>query len=141
MPKQRSSTFLLPLTPGWRSGVRRAGIECVVFDDVEANPTMSVVQAGIAVLNSMPEGTVIVSLGGGSSMDAAKAISVVGPDGGVTGEDSAQYCMVPELAEGGETINMATMLPKKLASKPSTKIIAIPTTSGTASETNGAAVI
>jgi alcohol dehydrogenase len=102
---------------------------------------MSVVQAGIAVLNSMPEGTFIVSLGGGSSMDAAKAISVIGPDGGVTGEDIAQYCMVPELAEGSETINMATLLPNRMASAASTKIIAMPTTSGTASETNGAAVI
>eukprot|EP01046_Picozoa_sp_COSAG06_P057097 COSAG06_NODE_11018_length_1581_cov_1.345479_3_plen_70_part_01 len=70
---------------------------------------MSVVEAGIAVLNSMPEGTFIVSLGGGSSMDAAKAMSVIGPDGGATGEDIAQYCMVPELAEDSETINMATM--------------------------------
>lgn len=102
---------------------------------------MSVVEAGIAVLNSMPEGTFIVSLGGGSSMDAAKAMSVIGPDGGATGEDIAQYCMVPELAEDSETINMATMLPKKFATKPSATIIAIPTTSGTASETNGAAVI
>ena len=69
----------------------RAGIDCVVFDDVQANPTMSIVEAGIAVLNSMPAGTFLVSLGGGSSMDAAKAISVIGPDGGVTAEDIAQY--------------------------------------------------
>lgn len=150
--------------------VKAAEIECVVFDrafqqipfsrappeppvataadgcanrraEVTANPTMSVVEAGIKVLNTMPEGTAIVSLGGGSSMDAAKAMSVIGPDGGLSGEDIAAYCMVPELEDGKETINMATMRPKKFATATAAKIIAIPTTSGTASETNGAAVI
>ena len=119
--------------------ITEAGIECVVFDQVEANPTMSIIQAGIKILREdMPEGTVIVSLGGGSSMDAAKAMAIIAPDGG---DDVGAYCMQPELAAGSEFIDPASMVPAKMATAPAIPIIAIPTTSGTASETNGGAVI
>ena len=97
------------------------------------------IQAGIKILREdMPEGTVIVSLGGGSSMDAAKAMATIAPDGG---DDVGAYCMQPELAAGSEFIDPASMVPAKMATAPAIPIIAIPTTSGTASETNGAAVV
>ena len=100
---------------------------------------MSIIQAGIKILREdMPEGTVIVSLGGGSSMDAAKAMATIAPDGG---DDVGAYCMQPELAAGSEFIDPASMMPAKMATAPAIPIIAIPTTSGTASETNGAAAV
>ena len=118
-----------------------AGVGCVVFDKVAANPTMSVVAAGIKVLRDEIglEGVVVVSLGGGSSMDAAKAIAVIAPDGG--GEDVAAYCMQPALSEGTDNINMMSMMPSAVPSARALPIIALPTTSGTASETNGGAVL
>ena len=70
-----------------------AGIEVVLFEDVQANPTFTAVKQGIEKIGGALEGTVVVSLGGGSSMDAAKAMAVIAPDGG--SDDIASYCMNP----------------------------------------------
>ena len=86
----------------------------------------------------MAAGVVIVSLGGGSSMDAAKAMAVIAPDGG---EDVEEYCIQPTLKDGTEHIDMMSLMPKKIPEVKALPIIAIPTTSGTASETNGASVL
>ena len=119
--------------------ITSAGVECIVYDKVEANPTMSVVEGGISILRGLGsmDDVVIVSLGGGSSMDAAKAMAVAAPDGGAI----VDYCMVPKLKEGTDHIDMMSMAPKRIAKVPALPIIAIPTTSGTASETNGASVL
>lgn len=141
-----------------------AGVECFVFDkvsishtischlmlshtishylmlpQVQANPTMGVVNAGVSMLREEVglQGAFIVSLGGGSSMDAAKAMAVAAADGG----DIADYCMVPKLKEGTDDIDMMSMMPKRSPKLSPLPIIAIPTTSGTASETNGASVL
>ena len=56
--------------------LRTAGVETVLFDRVEANPLKSTVMAGSALARE--NGCdMIVALGGGSVMDAAKAIAVV----------------------------------------------------------------
>eukprot|EP01050_Picozoa_sp_SAG11_P013949 SAG11_NODE_1669_length_4489_cov_4.583371_7_plen_280_part_00 len=118
------------------------GIGCTIFDKVAANPTMGVVRAGLKILREemdMGAGVVVVSVGGGSSMDAAKAMAVIAPDG--EGEDVAAYCMQPALAEGSEQIDMRSMMPRALPSAKALPIIAVPTTSGTASETNGGSVL
>ena len=47
----------------------------------------------------------------------------------------------PKLDPKTDTIDMRTLAPKKQCNRPAPKIIAIPTTSGTGSETNGAAVV
>ena len=59
-----------------------ASIEVVVFPEVPANPTFDCVAAGIAKLAGRFENTAVLSLGGGSSMDAAKAMAVIGPQCG-----------------------------------------------------------
>ena len=50
------------------------------------------------------------------------------------------FCYAPGFDEKKKRINLASLMPKKFAAT-AHKIIAIPTTSGTASETNGASVV
>ena len=94
------------------------GIEVTVFDGVEANPTDKNIAAGVEALHTLGDAAV-VALGGGSSMDAAKAIALMAPNGGVV-SDYGFGCK-PE--------------------KPGHPVVAVPTTAGTGSETNLVAVI
>jgi len=103
--------------------LKLAGVETVVFDKVQANPLRSTVMAGgsFAKENSCD---FIVALGGGSCIDAAKAIAVMAANDG----DYWDYVF------GG------TGKGKKMEHKP-LPVIAITTTAGTGSETDPWAVI
>jgi alcohol dehydrogenase class IV len=57
------------------ASLRRAGVEVAHFDGVRPNPTTEVVAEG-AALAKASRAEVVVGLGGGSSMDSAKAIAV-----------------------------------------------------------------
>jgi alcohol dehydrogenase len=122
--------------------IKSANINLVVYDDVVANPTVDVVDKGAKLLRELVKQgeTVVVTLGGGSSMDAGKAIAMLCAQ---NTDSILDYTMVPGLAKGKDTIDFTTMSTKAIVGNVSQipKIIAIPTTSGTASETNGAAVI
>ncbi|NLD46514.1 MAG: iron-containing alcohol dehydrogenase [Clostridiaceae bacterium] len=100
-----------------------AGAETIVFDKIEANPTKSAVEEG-AALARQNKCDFIVALGGGSSMDAAKAIALLSANEG----DLWDYAG----AGTGKS---------KVAENDPLPIIAIATTSGTGSETDGGAVI
>ena len=69
---------------GWLSKLRKmihaAGLACVEFCDVTANPRDFQVHKG-AQLYSSSEADVIIALGGGSPMDAAKGIGIVASNG------------------------------------------------------------
>jgi alcohol dehydrogenase class IV len=53
----------------------QAGIQASVFDEVEPDPSLQTVQKGVAVMNQYgPD--LVVAVGGGSVMDAAKAMRV-----------------------------------------------------------------
>lgn len=96
-----------------------AGIACAVFSEVEANP--SVVTAERIYLRYQENGCDgFIALGGGSPMDAAKA--------------AAALCARP----GKRLTQLAGLLK---VGRPIPPFIAIPTTSGTGSETTVAAVI
>jgi len=96
------------------SGVLKASsIDYVVFDQVEANPTMPSVHEG-ADLYTREKCDAIIGLGGGSPMDAAKAIGVKATHEG----DIIQYTR-----RGGKPVQ--DIVPP---------LILIPTTSGTGSE-------
>jgi len=95
-----------------------AGLQVVEYDGVQANPTDTIVKE--AADKAKEAGTdVIVAIGGGSSMDCAKAINI--------------------LLTNPEPINDYNGL--GLVKKPTKPLIAIPTTAGTASEVTGFSII
>ena len=94
------------------------GVGYAVYDGVEPNPTTAQVDAGTALLRQ--EGCdFVVSFGGGSPHDAAKAIAILATHGG----DIRDF----------EGINKMT--------KPMLPLVAVNTTSGTASEMTRFAII
>ena len=91
----------------------QAKIKFKVFSDVEPNPTISNVLAGVDVCKEF-EADVILAVGGGSPMDTAKGISIV-----MTNPDRADIVSLNGLSN---TLN------------PGLPLICVPTTHGTASE-------
>src|SRR5882672_9227218 len=64
-----------------RKQVLDAGLSCEIFHETVADPTAAVVKAGLAVfLNGGYDS--LVSLGGGSPIDTAKAIGMLAANGG-----------------------------------------------------------
>jgi alcohol dehydrogenase len=98
--------------------LKRFGIAVNLFDGVEENPTTAHVDAGLAAARDFKP-DIIVGLGGGSSMDCAKAINFLYSCGG----RMQDYC--------GEGKATGPLLP----------MIAVPTTAGTGSETQSYALI
>lgn len=87
------------------------GIEIKLFTEVQPNPTVANVEAGLTELKTF-EADLMISLGGGSVHDCAKAIAVVATNGGKIQD-----------YEGLDK-----------SSKPTLPLVAINTTAGTASE-------
>ncbi len=93
-------------------------IRCTAFLDVIPNPTIAVVDTAAALYKEC-KATSIVALGGGSSMDVAKAVGVLANFGGKITDYEGNH-KVPG---------------------PIVPMIAIPTTAGTGSEVTASAVI
>ena len=78
-----------------------SGIQSVIFDGAEPNPTDKNVEAGVAFFHANGCDS-IISLGGGSSHDCAKGIGLVASNGGkihdYEGVDKASKDMVPLMA-------------------------------------------
>ena len=91
----------------------KAGIEYTVYSDVKPNPTIKNVTDGVAKCKEFGA-DLIVAVGGGSSIDTAKGISIV-----MTNPDRADIVSLNGLSN---TVNKGMPL------------IALPTTSGTAAE-------
>lgn len=103
--------------------LRMAGIETVVFDRIEANPLKSTVMAGAAAARG--NGCdLVVALGGGSVMDAAKAIALMAVNDG----DLWDY------------VSDGTGKGMKPAHEP-LPLVAISTTAGTGSEADAWGVV
>lgn len=90
-----------------------AGIAYTVYSNIKANPTIENVQSGVSAFKEA-NADCIVAIGGGSSMDTAKAIGII-----VTN---------PEFAD---VVSLEGVAPTKNKCVP---IIAVPTTAGTAAE-------
>ena len=103
--------------------LRKAGVTFEVFDEVEPNPLKSTVMRGGAFARKH-NCDFIVALGGGSVMDASKAIAIVATNDG----DLWDY-----VASG-------TGKGQKMTAQP-LPIVAITTTAGTGSETDCGGVI
>ena len=99
--------------------LRDAGMEVILFDQVEANPSTQTIDRG-AELAKQEKCDLVVGVGGGSPLDAAKAIS-----GMMTLPGSALDYLRKE----------------REIDRPAMPLIAIPTTSGTASEVTQVAVL
>ena len=90
-----------------------AGLAYEIYSDIKANPTIQNVQNGVAAFKKA-EADYIVAIGGGSSMDTAKAIGIIIAN--------------PEFED---VRSLEGVAPTK---KPCVPIIAVPTTAGTAAE-------
>ncbi len=102
------------------SRLARAGLEVRVFDQVRPDPTVELVQRGVVMAQEF-EPDWIVGLGGGSPMDAAKAIWVLYER--------------PDL----EAAEINPLVELRLRQK--ARLITIPTTSGTGAEVTWAIVL
>lgn len=99
--------------------LRSADLHVEVFGDVHPNPTTADVDAGATVVRALGSGTAVVSLGGGSALDGAKAIALAAAN------------TVPAGSLEWGAAGLAPALP----------IIAVPTTSGTGAECNDFGVV
>ena len=90
--------------------LKKLNMEVEIFYEVEADPTLSVVRKGAEMANSFKP-DVIVALGGGSPMDAAKIMWVMYEHPDTAFEDLAMrfmdipqaYLQVPENGREGRT--------------------------------------
>ena len=93
--------------------MKAAGIDYALFTDIKANPTIENVQTGVEAFKKSGA-DYLIAIGGGSSMDTAKAIGIIINN--------------PEFAD---VRSLEGVAPTK---KPAVPIIAVPTTAGTAAE-------
>lgn len=90
-----------------------ANLDYVVYSDIKPNPTIENVQSGVKALQEAKV-DYMIAIGGGSSMDTAKAIGII--------DKNPEFSDVRSLEGVAETKN------------PCTPILAVPTTAGTAAE-------
>jgi alcohol dehydrogenase class IV len=113
----------LPMVASAVANCEAAGLSIAVFSDIKPNPTGSNVDAGIAAYRAGNHDGV-VAFGGGSGLDAGKAIAVA----------AEQSCSLWDLEDVGD--NWLNADPDKIP-----PIIGVPTTAGTGSEVGRASVI
>lgn len=94
--------------------LEKEGIPYEIYSDIKPNPTIENVQFGVYAFNKS-EADCIVAIGGGSSIDTAKAIGIIA--------ENPDFADVRSLEGVAPTKNKCT------------PIIAVPTTAGTAAET------
>ena len=93
--------------------LEKEGLEYEIYSDIKANPTIQNVQHGVEAFKKSGA-DYIIAIGGGSSMDTAKAIGIIIAN--------------PEFED---VRSLEGVAPTK---KPCVPIIAVPTTAGTAAE-------
>jgi alcohol dehydrogenase len=115
-----SAPGLAPAHEAAKECLTAGGVEVAHFDGVEPNPTTEVVAAGAEMARSH-DADVVIGLGGGSSMDSAKAIAVE-----ATHEGSCwDYLFFRDTQPTDKTL----------------PVIAVTTTAGTGSEVTQVAVV
>ena len=101
----------------------QAGVKAAVFSDVKPNPTGTNVKQGVVVYKKGKHDGVVV-IGGGSALDAGKAIALM------VNQKHALWDF-EDVGDNWKRVNPGGMAP----------VIAIPTTAGTGSEVGRASVI
>ncbi|ODT81328.1 MAG: alcohol dehydrogenase [Pelagibacterium sp. SCN 64-44] len=100
------------------AGLEAAGIAVTIFDSVEADPSLAIVEAASAMARAHGA-TGVIGFGGGSSLDVAKVVAL--------------------LAGSQQPIEAAWGVGK--ASGPRLPLVVVPTTAGTGSEVTPIAII
>ena len=90
-----------------------AGLAYEIFSDIKPNPSIENVQAGVAAFKAA-DADYLIAIGGGSSMDTAKAVGII--------INNPEFADVRSLEGVADTKNK------------SVPILAVPTTAGTAAE-------
>lgn len=107
--------------PKIQANLKEANIETVLFTGVENDPSVATVNKGVEMMKEYnPD--LVIGIGGGSPIDAAKAMWIFHEHPEFTFEEAAKPFNLPELRQKA-------------------RFIAIPTTSGTATEVTSFAVI
>ncbi len=101
--------------------LKQAGIESTTFSGVEHDPSVAIVREGVRQMNEF-QPDLIVAIGGGSPIDAAKAMWIFYEHPDFTFEEAAKPFNLPEMRNKAH-------------------FIAISTTSGTATEVTSFSVI
>ena len=113
----------LPMIREARDNCINQGLNCAVFSEVVSNPTDKNVNEGVlAYGNGNHDG--VIAFGGGSAIDAAKAIALM------VGQEGALWDY-EDVGSNWRAVNEKGMAP----------VIAVPTTAGTGSEVGRASVI
>lgn len=94
------------------------GKQVALFSEVEPNPSIETIERGAALARSL-QADLVVGIGGGSALDAAKCIAVLGSN-----------------AEG-----FRALLGRQVYASRPIRMLAVPTTCGTGSEANRYAII
>ena len=102
---------------------KASGLECGMFSDVQPNPTGTNIEQGVAAFNSGDHDGVI-AIGGGSALDAGKAIALMAKQG-------VSIWELEDVGDNWTKADGAGIAP----------IVAVPTTAGTGSEVGRASVI
>lgn len=98
--------------------VSKEGVDVSIFTEIEPDPSVGTVEKAFALCHAQ-QATAILAVGGGSTIDVAKAVAILSTNGG----QISDY-------EGIERFK-----------SPPLPLIAIPTTAGTGSEVSGSCVI
>lgn len=109
--------------------LERMGMDCQIFFDVKPDPDLETVRKGLALMNSF-QPDVVLALGGGSPMDAAKIMWLLYENPDVHFEDLAMRFM-----DIRKRVCRFPSMGKKAV------MVAVPTSSGTGSEVTPFAVI
>ena len=113
----------LPMIAAALADLEGDGFEVGFFADVKPNPTAANVDEGLRVLHSGRH-DLVIAFGGGSGMDAAKAIALMA-------RQTRPIWDFEDIGDHWTRVDPSAMLP----------VIAVPTTAGTGSELGRSAVI
>lgn len=119
--------ILKPLYEKVKKNLTGLGIEVIHYDGALPNPTTEIVEIGVCLLKESPC-DVVLAVGGGSSIDSAKAIAFLNQIEDINWEEIFQTYHSP-------------FDDYELISKDVLPLISIPTTAGTGSQVTQAAVL
>jgi len=114
----------LPMIPTAVQGCLDAGLNCALFSNIKPNPTGSNIVTGVATFREGQHDGVI-AFGGGSGLDAAKAIALM------AGQQGLSLWDLEDIGDNWTRANTKSIYP----------VVAVPTTAGTGSEVGRASVI